>query len=173
MTKKSFSWKRMPLLIAIAAGTMSTMAVAQEKGDKAVGGKLALGAGDSYTNLGLGARFRYNVTAPLRLEGSFTYFLPKDHMSMWDSGVDAHWLFSAGDRLTVYPLAGLGILGWRYSYDIDWLGSSASNSDFTFDLGGGVDFKLTNRLFLNAELKYKITDYWDRLLLSAGIVCKF
>jgi outer membrane protein X len=174
MTKKSFSWKRMATVFAIAAVTMSTTAVAQEKGDMAAGGSLTLGAGDSYTNVGIGAKFRYNVLTPLRLEGAFTYFLPKDHLSMWTLGVNAHWLFPAGDRLTVYPLAGLGILGWKYSYDFGWgIADSASDSDIAIDLGGGVDFKLTDRLSLNAELKYKIADHWNRLLLSAGVAYKF
>ncbi|MDR1563075.1 MAG: porin family protein [Dysgonamonadaceae bacterium] len=174
MTKKSFSWKRVALIFAIATVTMSTTAVAQEKGDMAAGGNLTLGSGDSYTNVGIGAKFRYNVTAPLRLEGSFTYFLKKDYLNMWDLSVNGHWLFPAGDRLTLYPLAGLGILGWKYSYDFGWgVDGSASDSDIAFDLGGGVDFTLTGNISLNAELKYKIADHWDRLLLSAGVTYKF
>jgi opacity protein-like surface antigen len=69
-----------------------------------------LGSGDSYSNYGIGAKFQYNVTKPIRLEGSFTYFLKKDLISMWDLSVNAHYLFPIADKLTVYPLAGLGLL---------------------------------------------------------------
>jgi outer membrane protein X len=97
-------------VMAIAVFTMSVAANAQEKGDMAVGGNLVLGSGDSFTNYGIGAKFQYNVTNPLRLEGSFTYFLKKDYLTMWDLSANAHWLFPVADKITVYPLAGLGIL---------------------------------------------------------------
>jgi hypothetical protein len=32
---------------------------------------------------------------------------------------------------------------------------------------------LTDKLIFNAELKYKISDVWDRLLLSAGVAYRF
>jgi opacity protein-like surface antigen len=52
-------------------------------------------------------------------------------------------------------------------------GGSASTSEFGFNLGGGIDLKLTNKLILNAELKYKLGSTWNRLLLSAGLAYKF
>jgi outer membrane protein X len=148
---------------------MSVAVNAQEKGDMAAGGNLVLGLGDSCTNYGIGAKFQYNATNPLRLEGSFTYFLKKDNLTMWDLSANAHWLFPVADKVTVYPLAGLGILNYGSSYG----GYSASSSDIAFNLGGGIDYKLTDKLALNAELKYKISDTWDRLLLSAGLAYKF
>jgi hypothetical protein len=48
-------------MIAIAAVTMSMAAVAQEKGDKAIGGNFVLGTGDNYSSIGIGANFRYNI----------------------------------------------------------------------------------------------------------------
>jgi outer membrane protein X len=156
-------------VMAIALVTMSVAVNAQEKGDMAAGGNLVLGSGDSFTNYGIGAKFQYNVTNPLRLEGSFTYFLKKDNLTMWDLSANAHWLFPVAGKVTVYPLAGLGILNYGSSYG----GYSASSSDIAFNLGGGIDYKLTDKLVLNAELKYKISDQWDRLLLSAGLAYKF
>jgi outer membrane protein X len=165
-------------IVAIALVTMSVAAGAQEKSDMAAGGNLVLGLGDSFTNIGIGAKFQYNVTNPLRLEGSFTYFLKKDNLTMWDLSVNAHWLFPVADKITVYPLVGLGILNYGYDYSIDLgeygsYGDSGSTSDIAFNLGGGIDYKLTDKLVLNAELKYKISDQWDRLLLSVGLAYKF
>jgi outer membrane protein X len=158
-------------IAAIAMFTISLTAVSQEKGDMAAGGNLVLGTGNSHTNIGIGAKFQYNVLTPLRLEGSFTYFLKKDYVSMWDLSVNGHWLFPVGDNITVYPLAGLGLLG--SSVDLGWSGLGSSTSDVAFNLGGGVDLNLTDALFLNAELKYKISDYWDRLMLSVGVGYRF
>ena len=171
---------------AIAVVTMSVAAHAQEKGSMAAGGNLVLGSGDDITNIGIGAKFQYNVTDPLRLEGSFTYFLPKKQgvsglaessVSMWDLSVNGHWLFPVADKVKVYPLAGLGILGTSASAEVDlgeWgnLGS-ASTSEVAFNLGGGIDYELADNLVLNAELKYKLGSTWDRLLLSAGIAFRF
>jgi outer membrane protein X len=174
-------------IVAIAVLSMSVAANAQEKGDMAAGGNLVLGFGDSFTNFGIGGKFQYNIMNPLRLEGSFTYFLPKKQgvsgvaessVSMWDLSVNAHYLFSVADKIKVYPLAGLGILGTSASAEVDLgeygnYGGSASASEFGFNLGGGIDFRLTDKLILNAELKYKLGSTWDRLLLSAGLAYKF
>jgi outer membrane protein X len=162
-------------IAAIAVVTMSVAANAQEKGDMAAGGNLVLGSGDGVTNIGIGAKFQYNVIDPLRLEGSFTYFLKKNFVSMWDLSVNGHWLFPVADKVTVYPLAGLGVLGSSVSLDLGEYGNlgSASTSEVAFNLGGGVDYELTDNLVLNAELKYKLGSTWDRLLISAGLAYKF
>jgi outer membrane protein X len=161
-------------------GFATLMAVAsvfaQEKGDKAAGAGLSIGTGDSYTNIGIGAKFQYNVTNPIRLEGAFTYFLEKDLISMWDFSVYGHYLFPIADKITVYPLAGLGFLGTSvnlpdFGYGIG--GGSASHSDFAFTLGGGVDYAVTEQFSIYADLKYKMADYWDRALISAGVTYKF
>ena len=165
---KSVFFKKVAI-VAIAAVTMSVAAVAQQKGDMAVGGNLVLGSGDSYSNIGIGPKFQYNVTDPIRLEGSFTYFLKKDYVSMWDLSVNGHYLFPVTDVITLYPLAGLGILGTK----LHGIGGSWSDSDVCINLGGGIDIKLTDQLSLNGELKYKIVNNWNRLLLSAGIAYKF
>jgi opacity protein-like surface antigen len=126
---------------------------------------------------------------PLRLEGSFTYFFPKGasasdgfasadvKWNMWDISVNAHWLFPIANKITVYPLAGLGILGVSGGAEADlgeWgsYSTSASTANFGLNVGGGIDFGLTEKLFLNAEVKYKICD-WGRFLLSAGLAYKF
>jgi outer membrane protein X len=147
---------------------------AQEKGDMAAGGNLVMGLGNSYTNFGIGAKFQYNVTNPIRLEADFTYFLKKDYVSMWDFSVYGHYLFPIADKLTAYPLVGLGMLGTSASYDFGYgYSGSASASEFGFNVGGGLDYKLTDKLILNAELKYKFAGTWDRLLISAGAAYKF
>jgi len=74
--------------------------------------------------LGLGAKFQYNLTAPIRLEGSFTYFLEKNYTSMWDLNANVHYLFPVSNEVTVYPLAGLGI--HNTSVEILWIKSSSS-----------------------------------------------
>jgi Opacity protein and related surface antigens len=145
---------------------MATGLMAQGKGETAAGGQIVIGSGDSYTNYGIGVKYQYNVVDRVRLEPSFTYFLKKDYASMWDLTANVHYLFPIQEQITVYPLAGLGILGVNPEF-------GDSDSEFGFNLGGGVDYGLTDKLFLNAELKYKMYDNWDRLNISVGVGYKF
>ena len=141
-----------------------------KEGDMAIGANLVLGGlGDNYTNVGLGAKFQYNVTDPIRLEGSFTYFLEKNYTSMWDLNANVHYLFPVSNEVTVYPLAGLGI--HNTSVEILWIKSSSSNVAINF--GGGIDFALNKQWVLNGELKYQIVNNWNRLILSAGLSYRF
>jgi outer membrane protein X len=164
-------------IVAIAVLTMNVATYAQEKGDMAAGANFVLGFGDNFNNYGIGAKFQYNVMNPLRLEASFTYFLKKNYITMWDLGVNAHWLFALGDKINVYPLAGVGLLNYGYDLDLGLgaygIDDSASATDFAFNFGGGIDFKLSEKLILNAELKYKLSGEWDRLLISAGLAYRF
>ncbi|EEX52531.1 hypothetical protein HMPREF6745_1977, partial [Prevotella sp. oral taxon 472 str. F0295] len=41
------------------------------------------------------------------------------------------------------------------------------------NLGGGVDFQLTDDLYLNGEVKYQIASGYNQAVMSAGIVYKF
>ncbi|GHV48975.1 hypothetical protein FACS1894181_06330 [Bacteroidia bacterium] len=162
----------------IAMFTMSMAAFAQEKGDMAAGANLLLGTGNGYSNIGLGGKFLYNITAPIRLAGEFDYFLKKNYLSMWDFSVYGHYLFPVADKITVFPAAGLGILGSTVSYPYGWgefvpgFNSSYSGSDFALSLGGGADFQLTSNLFATGELRIKISD-GTRFNIVAGVAYKF
>jgi outer membrane protein X len=181
--KNIFKTAIVVIALALTVGTVN----AQSKGDMAAGANVVLGTGDGLSNFGIGAKFQYNILDPLRLEGSFTYFMPKDYgysllaeakLNMWDISVNAHWLFPVADKITVYPLAGLGIVGTSYKASVDmgeWgsYGGSASDSDFGLNLGGGVDFKISQAVALNVEAKYKIGGSWSRLIVSAGVAFQF
>lgn len=164
--------KKIMLLIVAAmcvAVTSTTQVQAQEKGDMAVGVQFALGTGDSFTNMGLGAKFQWNVINRLRIEPSFNYFFKKDLVSMWDINANVHYQFPVGAKINLYPLAGLSVLGTKASV----LGFSASDTEFGVNVGGGVDFKLSEKLILNVEPKYKISGAWSRFIVSAGVAYKF
>ena len=159
-------------IFAIAAITSVTIH-AQEKGDMAAGAHLVLGtgsnSGNSYTNIGIGTKFQFNIFKPVRLEGSFTYFPEKDFVSMWDISANGHYLISVAEQVTVYPLGGMGIFGTK----TDPGSNSYSTKDICINIGLGVDYQLNERLVFNAELKSKIVKDWNRIMLSAGVAYKF
>jgi outer membrane protein X len=173
-------------MIIIAVAAMSTGAVAQEKGDAAIGANLLTGSGSGYTNVGIGAKFLYNVTDPVRMSAEFDYFLKKDNVSMWDFSAYVHYLIPVVDRFTLYPSVGLGLINTKVSGDaisgslgesgnilgIDISESSASSNDFAFSVGGGADYELTDNLVLNGGFRYKVKNN-GRLNIVAGIAYKF
>ena len=183
---------------------------AQEAGDKAVGANIVMGMGNDFSHTGLGAKFQYNVTKPIRGEGSFTYFFAKDGISAWDVSVNAHILLPVG-KVNLYPLAGMSYMGYKDAGGkriilgngslVQYTGNgSYSHTLFGLNLGGGTEFRFTDHLFLNVELKYRIglfdnkdnddsifyvaqgqktknTYYYDffdnRLMISVGVAFKF
>ncbi|MDR1593473.1 MAG: porin family protein [Prevotellaceae bacterium] len=179
---KKFNVIRRAAITIIAALTMSVAANAQEQGDFAVGANLSVGMGDDITNFGLGPKIQYNILKPLRAEGSFTYFLPKDELSMWDASLNLHYLIPVKENLAVYPIVGVGLLGMKekwedeelYDEGLDDEGSgSESYSEAGCNLGGGIDLKLTDKLIFTGEVKYRIGNGWNRLILSAGVTYRF
>lgn len=168
------------LLIAAAVLCMTATAQAQEKGDMAAGVQFALGTGDGLTNMGVGAKFQWNVINKLRLEPSFTYFFKKDYLSMWDISANVHYQFVLGNVVNLYPLAGLSVMGVKASIpSIDlgeygsYEGGSVSDTEFGFNIGAGADFKVSEKIIVNAELKYKIGGSWSRFIASAGVAYRF
>lgn len=149
--------------LAIALVLTAVSANAQQKGDMAAGINLGYAATDGYNNLGLGAKFQYNVIDPLRLEARFDYFFPNDNLGIktnyWDFMIDAHWIFPVGRMVNLYPLAGLGVLGAKVRADVMGVGARKNTgSTFAFNLGGGADLFLSDTIFLNAQLRYMVND---------------
>ena len=170
--------------LSIVVAAMSSVAInAQTKGDKAVGVSFALGSGDGYSNYGIVAKYQKNIFDVVRLEGAFTYYLKKGETSMYDLSAYGHYLFKTSDVLVVYPLVGVGLWGVK-SYKINYA-AGAYEDEYEYDtkktvenhlaisFGGGVDYMLTKKLVLNAEMKYKVVDYFNRFIISAGVAYRF
>ena len=77
--------------------------------------------------------------------------------TIWALDLDYHWVISTESGSSrFYPLAGLD---FKFTSD---------HAKFGLNLGGGLNFKLTEKLVAFAELKYVISD-WDGLGIAAGI----
>lgn len=160
--------KRMAMVVVMMLST--AMLFAQEKGEMGAGVNLAYGTKSGISNFGIGAKFQYNLFDRFRIEPSATYFLKKDFVSMWDINANVHYLFGLGDRFSLYPLAGVCLMGTK----VDFEGlASASNSDFGFNIGGGAEYLLTEKFALNFEIKYQIVSNWNRPVFLLGGAFKF
>lgn len=159
-------------LFLLAAVLCFSVANAQ-KGQMAAGVNLNFGCaydGGSYNNIGIGAKFQYSFSNHFRVEPAFTYYLKKDHLSMWDLMVNCHYVFPmAENRFNLYPIAGLGVLGAKASA----LGFSASTTNFGVNLGGGAEYKISDSIALGAELKYQIVSDYGHLGVQIGVTYLF
>ena len=199
-------------LFAISMAAAATLgAAAIETGDMAVGLNLGvapcLESGASVTNFGIGARFQYNVAAPVRLEANFNYWFKSKGLDALDLAVNAHYLINLSDKLRVYPIAGVGFahLGGGgggsfdpgdfdygdFDYD-DFFSRSCSGWDdifgdiedaadaggtsankFMFNVGAGIEYDITSKLAVSAEIKYQYIQYFNRLPINIGVTYRF
>ena len=195
-------------LFAISMAAAATLgAAAIETGDMAVGLNLGvapcLESGASVTNFGIGARFQYNVAAPVRLEANFNYWLKYKGCDVIDLAVNAHYLINLSDKLRVYPIAGVGFahLGGGGGGDFDYddifdsfsrsrsglddifgdiedamsgaYGGGGSSTKFMFNVGAGIEYDITSKLAVSAEIKYQYIQYFNRLPIHLVISYRF
>jgi outer membrane protein X len=161
-------------IVCLCAATITSFS--QEKGDMGVGANVVVGSFSDSKNsvdFGIGVRFMYNVTKPIRLDGSFNYYFTET--APLDFSVNAHYLFNVMPKLNVYPLVGLSVYAFGDSDDdIDWddedYSTETTLGGLGLNIGGGVDYQLTDKIFGNAELKY---DLGMGFAVSIGVVYKF
>lgn len=179
--------------MCVALATISVSA--QQAGDMAAGLNLGvapcLESGASVTNFGIGAKFQYNVTNPIRLEAAFDYGLKNNGVDVLTFGVNAHYLFNVANKIKVYPLVGLGYAHFSATVsgipdmkddlkknangydDSDTTSESGSANKFYFNVGVGGQYDINDKLAVNLEIKYQYIKYFNRLPISLGITYKF
>ena len=159
------------LLMVVAAVFCAWNVQAQtEKGAMAAGGSLSFGFGDDYSNIGIGAKYQYNIIDNLRLEPSVNYYFKKDNGSMWDLCANVHYLFTLYEGLNFYPLAGIGVTGAK-DHTFDY-----ASTAFAFNIGAGLEYMFTSNISANVEYKYRVCsgDFVpDRSLLTLGVAYHF
>ena len=169
------------LFLTAVIALLSIGAYAQ-KGQTYLGGQLAYPT--EIESLGIGVKGGYGITDAIRAQATFDYFLKKNNVSWWDLNLDVHYLFPLGNNIKVYPLAGLTYLhasadGVIQSFDehtgkvVEGSKYSYSDGNLGVNLGGGFQYDLTNKLVLNAEVKFQIIKNTNQGVISAGLAYKF
>ena len=167
------------LFLTLCVVLVSVGALAQ-KGEQAVGAHVLYGT--DAQDIGCGAKDQYNVTDNIRLEAVGDYYLKTDGFSMFDVNVNGHYLFNLSDKVTVYPLVGINYTSWKqeniiefdneeiedYPYDMD-VSNELKDSSIGFNIGGGIQYKLSDRIRIGAELKYQTVSGANTAIIGAGI----
>ena len=106
---------------------------------------------------------------------------------MFDISVNVHYLCKIGNKMTVYPLAGLGYINVSPNWEIqstgnatgDWVNKTEAEQDgpakhnIVLNLGGGFEYAITDHLSANAEIKFPILVDVNPLPISLGVIYKF
>ena len=137
-----------------------------KKGIKAVCAHISYGS--EVNNMGLGAKFQYNLTDNIRLEPSMNYFF-ENETDLFDINANAHYLFPIENNIRIYPLAGLTFGRWGLSYDFP----KGEVTRLGINLGGGAEMDITDNLMINAELKYQYVNDLDQAVFNIGVAYMF
>jgi len=162
--------KKLLLIVALVAISMGAQA---QTGTKSL--MLKAGYQTDYKRFGLGMEGRYNITDNIRLAPDVTFFFPKNHTTGLDINLNAHYVLSIQDGLSIYPLAGIGVINNRVS-SID-LGNgtktkSHGETDFGFNLGAGASYDIMDNSYVNFEFKYTFQDV-DCATIMVGYGVRF
>lgn len=169
-------------LLAFAVQSQAQTVVAPATASDNTGTK-ALGLNFVYggfaNNFGIGVKYQQFVTNNVRLEGSFDYYFPKSKTYLWDLNANAHYVFRLNQKWAIYPLVGFSFANWGYetrSLGKDNLVYVDTDHTLTFgaNIGAGVQYFLSNNVFVSGELKEQIlSSNYNQVNISVGIGAQF
>ena len=153
---------RIQVAMMLIALTTSFSAIAQERGDVAFG---VNGLGGIYVDkmfsYGIGFKLLYNVSDLFRLAGEadFSSGLKLDDnfvsCGFQDYSVYAHYLLPISNKVTVYPLAGVGMFIKKSKMRIDGVTEKVIDNRTVGSFGAGVEYAITSNLSSSVELRFK------------------
>lgn len=148
------------LLVALCSLFATGVASAQ-RGEKTLG---VAGGYSGYNNSGyLKAYFQYTIIDHLRLAPEIGYSFKGDHgASAFEAALDVQAPFRVARGFSLYPLAGFSFNSWNYDG-----GGTANRAGF--DLGGGMELKVTPNLKLSLQGKYTFMNDTGGCWIDFGI----
>ena len=147
------------------------MAARADIGEFALGGQAVYGTDNKAPGIGL--HMKYNFKYHWRVNWAINYNFKNNGIQSLDGCNDFNYLFYIGDKVRIYPLAGLMLRGWFWT-DRYFVGpieyvDHESDGRFGIDCGGGIDYVINEHLILNAESKYQFLDENSQVHFSIGV----
>lgn len=164
--------KRIFLVFCVA---LVSIAASAQKGEHNIGAQVLYGTDAS--NFGVGVKYQYNVTNAIRLEAVGDYYFETDGFSMFDVNVNGHYLFHFS-KFTVYPLVGINFTHWKQNIpsilvegDYGEYGGDTDikDSSIGLNIGGGVQYRLTDKFRIGAEIKYQTVSGASTAVIGLGV----
>lgn len=163
--------KKIFMTLCIALVTLGASA---QKGEQNVGAHVLYGTDAG--NIGFGVKYQNSITDAIRLEAVGDYYLKTDGFSMFDVNVNGHYLFPLSDKFTVYPLVGINYTSWKQENAVSFGEKykddniDIKDTSIGLNIGGGIQYKLTDKIRIGAELKYQtISGAMSTVIIGAGV----
>ena len=125
----------------------------------------------------IGIDYRYNVLDRVRIAPSVLYAVKSDYTDTWYANADVHYLARITNKVTLYPLGGLGLSVWNYKnpgrshleellggvLDID---DTETKTRLGLNLGFGGEMRMTKDIICGAEFRYNWTSrYYNQAMI--------
>lgn len=151
------------IIMLLAVGSPQT-AQAVGRGEKSVG---VIGGYSSYNDGGyLSANFQWEFANHFRLAPEIGVSFENDHKSAFLISCDIHFPFRVYRGIVLYPLVGLTMNSWHYS----WEGAEPSyRTSVGGNFGAGVDFYFTNFLKMTLQAKYSAMAHTSGAFAGIGL----
>ena len=112
---------------------------------------------------------RYNIARHFRPELTLNAYPESSDVSRIDVSANLHYLFNMTDRFKLYPLGGLGLIGYNDSRYIP----EFNKTRLGMNMGGGLQFNITRELHLNAESYYQFVSDFGQTVMNVSLVYVF
>jgi len=148
-----------------------------EKGVSSVGGIVGYAIENEQAVVGID--YRYNIQDKIRLAPSVLYAIKKDNTETWYFNADAQYLARVTERMTLYPIGGLGVSVWRYSpmpllqdfFDVKTIETDVCVG---LNLGFGGEIRVTKDIIAGGEFRYNWTKRgYNQAMLLARVAYYF
>ena len=132
---------------------------------------LGFAYGSEIERLGLQIRGEYefeeNMSAAFKFNHFFKANIGNTESRTYAINIDGHYLWEAGDEVTLFPLVGLNYVRTR----VELPGDTNKDGDLGINVGAGMRYWIEN-LVVIGELKY-IFGRSDQVVISAGMAYYF
>lgn len=160
--------KRFFAIILVAAAMV--LPAAAQKADKLMEIGAYVNYGTAYNQVGLGAKFQFNIVDKVRIEPSFDYMFRNDNYAMWDINLVGQYVVSVVDKFNAYPLLGVSYSQWSYETFNGKYGDPFKISNkFAPVFGAGCEYYLTDNLAMFVEGKYQVVSEFNQFMFSLGV----
>lgn len=137
-------------------------------------GQLSVGGGAAYAtsneNLGVQIRGMYQINDQLRPSINFTYYIDAaGSTTITEFNAHLQYLAVRKEQFNVYGLVGINTFRVKVKDSID----TERFNDIGLDVGGGIDFTLSDKLSGIVEAKYDFSKNVNQWVISLGVFKTF
>lgn len=139
--------------------------------ENTVGLGVHLGYGEKVKSVGAGIHLHYYYTNNIRFASSFTYYLPRKNMKVWEVDTDAHYVIPVSWLFSFYPIAGLNYSNRQLDASkVSDIGSQDWRKHRVgANLGLGIQYDFGYKVRSSFEIKYQFIKDYSQLAVMIGI----